>query len=69
MALFLQRLERHAQAAPLWRRYLELDRDSPWAERAKRALKFCEIQLASVELAPDMGAKDVSAKNLGAKNV
>jgi tetratricopeptide (TPR) repeat protein len=58
MALFLQRLERHAQAAPLWRRYLELDRDSPWAERAKRALKYCEIQMASVELTADASAKE-----------
>ena len=49
LALFLQRLERHREAAPLWRRYLKLDRDSPWAERAKRALKYCEIQLASIE--------------------
>jgi tetratricopeptide (TPR) repeat protein len=64
MALFLQRLERHAQAAPLWRRYLELDRDSPWAERAKRALKYCEIQMASVELTADASAKDMSAKNV-----
>jgi tetratricopeptide (TPR) repeat protein len=59
MALFLQRLERHAQAAPLWRRYLELDRDSPWAERAKRALKYCEIQMANVEPAAELGAKNV----------
>ena len=51
LALFLQRLERHGEAAPLWRRYLKLDRDSPWAERARRALKFCEIQLANI--APD----------------
>jgi tetratricopeptide (TPR) repeat protein len=64
MALFLQRLERHGQAAPLWRRYLELDRDSPWAERAKRALKYCEIQMASVELTADASAKDMSAKNV-----
>jgi len=64
MALFLQRLERHAQAAPMWRRYLKLDRDSPWAERAKRALKYCEIQMASAE-----PAADSSAENLGAKNV
>lgn len=57
LALFLQRLERHSEAAPLWRRYLKLDRDSPWAERAKRALKYCEIQLANV--APnDLGAKN-----------
>jgi tetratricopeptide (TPR) repeat protein len=64
MALFLQRLERHAQAAPLWRRYLELDRDSSWAERAKRALKYCEIQMASVELTAEASAKDMSAKNV-----
>jgi tetratricopeptide (TPR) repeat protein len=57
MALFLQRLERHIDAAPLWRRYLELDRDSPWAERAKRALKYCEIQLANVEAASEAGGK------------
>jgi tetratricopeptide (TPR) repeat protein len=59
MALFLQRLERHAEAAPLWRRYLELDRDSPWAERAKRALKYCEIQMVSVESDSELDAKNV----------
>jgi tetratricopeptide (TPR) repeat protein len=59
MALFLQRLERHPEAAPLWRRYLELDRDSPWAERAKRALKYCEIQMASLESDSELGAKNV----------
>jgi tetratricopeptide (TPR) repeat protein len=63
MALFLQRLDRHAQAAPMWRRYLALDRDSPWAERAKRALKYCEIQMANVETASEPGAKDASVKN------
>jgi tetratricopeptide (TPR) repeat protein len=47
LALFLQRLDRPGEAAPLWRRYLKLDRDSPWAERAKRALKYCEIQMAA----------------------
>ncbi len=45
LALFLQRLERHADAAQWWRRYLKLDGSSPWAARAKRALKFCEIQM------------------------
>jgi tetratricopeptide (TPR) repeat protein len=45
MGLFLQRLERHAEAALWWRRYLAVDRSSPWAARAKRALKYCEIQL------------------------
>jgi tetratricopeptide (TPR) repeat protein len=46
MALFLQRLERHAEAAEWWRHYLNVDGNSPWAARAKRALKFCEIHLA-----------------------
>lgn len=48
MALFLQRLERHAEAAPWWRRYLEFDAGSPWADRAKRALKYCEMQMTSM---------------------
>lgn len=43
IAGLLQRLERHAEAAAHWRRYLALDRDSPWAARARRALKFCEM--------------------------
>jgi tetratricopeptide (TPR) repeat protein len=47
MGLFLQRLDRHGEAARWWRRYLALDGSSPWAARAKRALKYCEIQLAS----------------------
>jgi tetratricopeptide (TPR) repeat protein len=46
MGLFLQRLERHADAATWWRRYLALDNGSPWAARAKRALKYCEMHLA-----------------------
>jgi tetratricopeptide (TPR) repeat protein len=47
MALLLQRLERHAEAAEWWRRYLGVDGSSPWAARAKRGLKYCEIQLAA----------------------
>jgi tetratricopeptide (TPR) repeat protein len=47
MGLFLQRLERHDEAAGWWRQFLALDGSSPWAARAKRALKYCEIQLAS----------------------
>jgi tetratricopeptide (TPR) repeat protein len=46
MGLFLQRLDRPAEAATWWRRYLELDGGSDWAARARRALKYCEIQLA-----------------------
>jgi tetratricopeptide (TPR) repeat protein len=47
MALYLQRFAKHAEAATWWRRYLEHDRKSPWAERAKRALKYCEMEMAN----------------------
>jgi tetratricopeptide (TPR) repeat protein len=46
MALFLQRLEKPAEAMTWWRKYLAVDGASPWAARARRALKFCEMQLA-----------------------
>ena len=46
MALLLQQIERHAEAAQWWRRYLSVDASSPWAARARRAMKYCEIQLA-----------------------
>jgi tetratricopeptide (TPR) repeat protein len=46
LALLLQRQERLAEAAALWRQYLALDGNSPWADRAKRALKYCEMQIA-----------------------
>jgi tetratricopeptide (TPR) repeat protein len=47
LALFFQRLGNHAEAATWWTHYLERDRTSPWAERAKRALKYCEMEMAS----------------------
>jgi tetratricopeptide (TPR) repeat protein len=47
LALFLQRLGNHAESATWWTRYLERDRSSQWAERAKRALKYCEMEMAS----------------------
>src|SRR5262245_6222126 len=47
LALFLQRLGNHAEAAIWWTRYLERDRTSQWAERAKRALKYCKMELAT----------------------
>ncbi len=47
LALFLQKLERHSDAAKWWRQYLKHDSNSDWAMRAKRALKLCEMQLAS----------------------
>jgi tetratricopeptide (TPR) repeat protein len=46
LALLLQKLDRAQEAAAGWKRYLRLDPDSPWAARAKRALKFCEIKIA-----------------------
>ena len=46
LALLLQRLDDYVQAATWWRRYLTLDGSSAWVGRAKRALKFCEIQIA-----------------------
>jgi tetratricopeptide (TPR) repeat protein len=50
LALFLQQLGNHAEAATWWTRYLERDRTSQWAERAKRALKYCEMEMASAAL-------------------
>jgi tetratricopeptide (TPR) repeat protein len=47
LALLLQRTNRHAEAAIYWREYLTKDGRSDWAVRAKRSLKFCEIQAAS----------------------
>jgi tetratricopeptide (TPR) repeat protein len=46
LALILHRRDQHAEAASYWRRYIALDTTSPWAARAKRALKLCEIQIA-----------------------
>jgi tetratricopeptide (TPR) repeat protein len=45
LALLLQRKGGHAEAADYWRRYLASDRSSEWATRARRSLKFCEIQV------------------------
>jgi tetratricopeptide (TPR) repeat protein len=55
MALLLQRIERHADAAEWWRRYLSIDASSPWAAHAKRAMKYCEIQLAPTLPSPASG--------------
>ena len=46
LARLLHRDGRHLDAAVYWRRYLALDDTSEWAAFAKRALKFCEIQIA-----------------------
>jgi tetratricopeptide (TPR) repeat protein len=44
LALLLQRSNRHNEAAEYWRRYLVNDGQSEWAARARRSLKFCEMQ-------------------------
>jgi len=45
LALLLQRNDKHAEAAEYWRRYLANDTRSEWATRARRSLKFCEMQV------------------------
>jgi tetratricopeptide (TPR) repeat protein len=45
LALLLQRGNKHAEAAEYWRRYLANDAQSEWAVRARRSLKFCEMQM------------------------
>jgi hypothetical protein len=45
LALLLQRNDKHAEAAEYWRRYLTNDAQSEWAARARRSLKFCEMQI------------------------
>jgi len=47
LALLLQRKASYAEAADYWRRYLVTDCSSEWAARARRSLKFCEIQINS----------------------
>jgi hypothetical protein len=45
IALLLQRTNQYAAAADYWRRYLTIDCQSDWASRARRSLKFCEMQI------------------------
>jgi tetratricopeptide (TPR) repeat protein len=45
LALLLQRSNKHAEAAKYWRHYLANDAQSEWASRARRSLKFCEMQI------------------------
>jgi tetratricopeptide (TPR) repeat protein len=51
LALLLQRTSRYADAADYWRRYLANDCQSEWAARARRSLKFCEMQVNLVATA------------------
>jgi hypothetical protein len=52
LALLLQRKGAYAEAIDYWRQYLVCDRASEWATRARRSLKFCEIQVNSVDRCP-----------------
>jgi tetratricopeptide (TPR) repeat protein len=45
LGLLLQRQNQYAEAADYWRRYLANDCQSEWAARARRSLKFCEMQV------------------------
>jgi tetratricopeptide (TPR) repeat protein len=45
LALMPQRQNQYAEAADNWRRYLASDSKSEWAARARRSLKFCEMQI------------------------
>jgi tetratricopeptide (TPR) repeat protein len=45
LALLLQRTSRYPEAAHYWGRYLASDGQSEWATRARRSLKFCEMQV------------------------
>ena len=51
LALLLQRTSQYAEAADYWRHYLANDRQSEWAARARRSLKFCEMQINLVAFA------------------
>jgi tetratricopeptide (TPR) repeat protein len=51
LALLLQRTSQYAEAADYWRHYLANDRQSEWAARARRSLKFCEMQINLVTTA------------------
>src|SRR5215472_15023618 len=48
LALLLQRNNQYVEAAEYWRRYLASDCQSDWAGRARRSLKFCEMQVNSI---------------------
>jgi tetratricopeptide (TPR) repeat protein len=45
LALLLQRTNQYAEAVDYWRRYLDSDCQSEWTTRARRSLKFCEMQV------------------------
>ena len=48
LALLLQRKNHYAEAADCWHRYLANDCQTEWAMRARRSLKFCEMQVRAI---------------------
>jgi tetratricopeptide (TPR) repeat protein len=58
LALLLQRRGSYAEAKAYWRQYLASDAASEWAGRARRSLKFCEIQMNTVAGEPDKAQSD-----------
>ena len=61
LALLLQRNGAFTEAAGYWRQYLNSDRASEWAMRARRSLKFCEIQVNSVAVTSGSADSDKAA--------
>jgi tetratricopeptide (TPR) repeat protein len=52
LALLLERKNQYAEATDYWRRYLANDCQTEWATRARRSLKFCEMQVHSGQANP-----------------
>jgi tetratricopeptide (TPR) repeat protein len=48
LALLLQRQNQYSEAADYWRCYIASDGQSDWAQRARRSLKFCEMQVRQI---------------------
>lgn len=46
LGLLHQKQAHYKEAAECWRRYLNLDHSSSWVDRARRALKYCEMRQA-----------------------
>jgi tetratricopeptide (TPR) repeat protein len=61
LALLLQRRGACFEAASYWRRYLASDHVSEWAVRARRSLKFCEIQANSLKGSTSTNNSDQAA--------
>ena len=58
LALLLQRKHQYGEAVGHWRRYLATDCQSEWAARARRSLKYCEMQVHSIAAAVTQDGRD-----------